>query len=331
MKALKKIFFALLIIIAMVAIVGLIFMPGNVETTQEMTIKAKPEVVFAHVNNLRNWDLWAKWNQMDPNWEVNYTDNPRGTGASYDWKSEDPMVGEGTMTITESVENQLIKTRLDFKDWDGANTEMTLRADGDNTLVSWNFVSDQAGSNLIARYMNAFMKGMLDEDLNVGLSQLKTLAESQTMAMEIEEMPEMIVAYIPVETTSDQITAALGSSYGTILNHLAAQNAEMTVMPMAYYADYRDEKVIMEPMTAINKVIEESETVKIKTLPKRIMAVFHHYGNYTGLSAAHDEALAVLQSLGIEAGVASLEIYETDPGEEPDPNLWLTKICFRIK
>ena len=58
MKVLKKLFFALLIIIALVAIVGLVFMPGNVETSQQVTIKAKPEVVFAHVNNLKNWDFF---------------------------------------------------------------------------------------------------------------------------------------------------------------------------------------------------------------------------------------------------------------------------------
>ena len=330
MKVLKKLFFALLIIIALVAIVGLVFMPGNVETSQQVTIKAKPEVVFAHVNNLKNWDFWATWNQLDPNWNLTYGESSRGNNASYTWESEDPMVGAGTMTVTESIDNALIKTRLDFRDWDGADTEMTFEKDGENTLVTWSIITDQAGSNLFARYMNAFLGGMMEDDLAAGLRALKTISETQTMALEIEEMPEMTVAYVPIETTSEQITLTLASSYGAILQHLPTQGAEMTRMPMAHYADYRDEKVIMEPMIAINKTIDEGETVKVKTLPAQTMAVFYHYGNYTGLGAAHDEALAVLETLGIDAGVASLEIYETDPGLEPDSNKWLTKICFKI-
>ena len=329
MKVLKKILIVLVAIVVLIVIVGF-FMPGNVETTQEMTIKAKPEVVFAHVNNLKNWDFWASWNQLDPNWNLTYGESYKGNGASYTWESEDPMVGAGTMTVTESAENQLIKTRLEFRDWDGADTEMTFRTDGENTIVSWSIITDQAGSNIFARFMNAFLKGMMDDDLAAGLEKLKAISETQTMALEVEDMPEMTVAYVAVETTSDQITPALAQSYGSILQHLAAQGAEMTMMPMAYYADYHNEKVIMEPMTAIDKTIEESETVKIKTLPARRMAVFHHYGNYTGLGAAHDEALAVLEALGIEAGVASLEIYETDPGLEPDTTRWLTKVCFPL-
>ena len=330
MKIIKRILVILVVLIALIVVVGF-FMPGNVETTQQISIKAKPEVVFAHLNNLRNWDLWAKWNQMDPNWQVTYTDPASGSGAGYDWESEDPMVGAGSMTINESLENQLIKARLDFRDWSGADMQMELSTSGDNTTITWSFVSDQAGNRLFDRYMNLFLPAMLEEDLMAGLTNLKALTEAQNMVMHIEELPEVTVAYVPTEAKSAELTPALAGAYGAISQHLIAQEAEMTAMPMANYLEYKDELVVFEPMIPINKTIEESESVKVKTMPQAKMAVFYHYGDYSGLSAAHEEALKVLETAGIQAGVASLEIYETDPGLEPDPNKWLTKICFRIE
>ena len=330
MKIIKRILVILVVLIALIVVVGF-FMPGNVETTQRITIKAKPEVIFAHLDNLRNWDLWAKWNQMDPDWQVTYTEPASGVGAGYDWESEDPMVGAGSMTINESLENQLIKARLDFKDWSGADMQMQLSTSGDSTTINWSFVSDQAGNRLFDRYMNLFLPAMLEEDLMAGLTNLKNLAEAQSMVMHIEEMPEVTVAYVPTEAKSEGLTPALAGAYGAITQHLIANEAEMTAMPMANYLEYNDDMVVFEPMIPINKSIDEGDVVKVKTMPQAKMAVFYHYGNYTELGTAHDEALKVLASAGIEAGVASLEIYETDPGLEPDPDKWLTKICFRLK
>lgn len=326
----KRVLIGITILIALIVMVGFL-MPGNIQTSRSITINADPEIIFAHVNNLRNWNFWAKWNQIDPEMKMDFGDSWKGQNASYDWESEDPMVGAGTMTITESVPNQLVKTRIDFKDWDGADAEMRFQPTGNGVEVSWSFVSDQAGSNLIARFFNGFMKGSLEDDLDEGLSNLKVLSESQAMPMEIDMLPELTVAYIPMETTSDQLTPALARSYGNIIQHITEQGAEMTMMPMANYFHYRTDKVIFEPMIALNKHIEEGDVVKIKTMPPAKMAVFYHYGDYSGLSSVHEEAIKVLSEIGHGPGhgpILPLEIYETDPGLEPDTSQWLTKVCF---
>lgn len=329
MKALKKILIGLVVVVLLFVVVGFL-MPGNIETEQMIRVKAKPEIVFAHVNSLRNWNYWAKWNQVDPNMKTTFSDKVKGTDASYAWESEDPMVGAGTMTITESIPNQIIRTRMDFRDWDDASAEMRFKQVGDSLEIRWSLVSDQAGTNIIARYFNAFTKGMLNRDLMEGLTNLKNLSESQQMAMEIDMMPEMTVAYVPVKTSTDQITPKLAESYGAIAMHIASQGAEMTMMPMALYLAYSDENVDFEPSISIDKSIEPTEVVQVKQYPVQKMAVFYHYGPYHLLSEANAAAQRTLDQMGITYQTARLEIYETDPGQEPDANKWLTKICFPI-
>lgn len=330
MKVLKAILFVFVGLIALVVIVGFL-MPGRMTAEQSITINAKADVVFAHVNNLRNWNLWARWNQIDPYMEINYGDITKGQNAKYDWSSEVYEVGSGTMQITNSKVNEAIDIRLDFTDWGGSNAKMKFTDNGESVDISWSFKSDDAGMNIFARFANGFFSGALNADLIESLENLKSLSEGQTMAMDIEIMPEMNVAYVPVETTGDQITAMLAQSYGAIMTHIATQGAESTMMPMAQYISMDEEKLVFEPSIAINKEIEASDQVMFKKVPAQRMAVFYHYGNYTELSKGHDAAEAFLKKLGVEAGVESIEIYETDPGLEPDPNKWLTKICFRIE
>ena len=329
MRILRIVLFAFVGLIALLVVVGFL-MPAKMTSEQSVSINAKVDVVYAHVNNLRNWGLWSKWDQLDPEMKVTYGETVKGKNATYAWSSELYEVGSGTMRITDSRENEAIGIRLDFADWGGADATISFDDKGESVEINWVFESDDAGMNIFARFANSLFAGALDADLQQSLQNLKTLSEGQSMMMEIELMPEMKVAYVPVETTPDQVTPMLAQSYGAIMEHIAAQEAESIMMPMAHYISMTEDQLVFEPTIAIDKEIEASEKVLFKTVPAQKMAVFYHYGNYTELGKGHDNAEAFLKKLGFEAGDKSVEIYETDPGLEPDPTKWLTKICFPL-
>ena len=329
MKVLKKILIVLAALILLIVVVGF-FMPATMDSEQKITIKAKPEIVFAHVNNLRNWHYWAKWNMIDPNMKVEYNGAWKGKDSGYSWESEDPMVGAGTLTVVESVANESIKTRIDFRDWDGANGQMKLSPTENGVEVTWTFNGDDVGMNLVGRYFNGLFKGAIDADLMEGLENLKRLSESQSMAMEIDMMPETLVAFTTAQGTKAEVTPLLAQHYGMLAGHIAGQGAEMAMMPMANYLEYTDEKVLFHPTIAIDKQIESTDAIQVRQMPEQKMAVFHHYGPYHNLEAANTAAQQYLDALGISYNKARLEIYETDPGMEPDPDKWLTKICFKL-
>jgi len=51
---------------------------------------------------------------LDPNRKLQYEGGPSGVGAKYLWQSEQRNVGNGSLTITQSVTNDTIRTAMDF-------------------------------------------------------------------------------------------------------------------------------------------------------------------------------------------------------------------------
>jgi hypothetical protein len=94
------------------------------------------------------------------------------------WAGND-KVGEGKMTLTESQPNEAVKIKVDFvKPFEGtANSSFALKPDGDQTVVTW---SMEGHHNFIEKAFCLVMNGnkTIGDDLEKGLAQLKTVAES---------------------------------------------------------------------------------------------------------------------------------------------------------
>ena len=191
MKILKKIGLVLLVIIVLVCVISL-FLPSNVKVERSLVINAPSEVVFEQINNLKNWDKWAVWNQMDPNMTKEYFGPERGSGSGYSWKSENKNVGHGKLTITESKANELINTDLEFADQGISKGGFTFSTEGAGVKVNWSMDMDM-GMNPIGKFFGLAMDKMLGPDFEKGLAQLKQVSESmpaETIATEtVENVP----------------------------------------------------------------------------------------------------------------------------------------------
>jgi uncharacterized protein YndB with AHSA1/START domain len=175
---LKKILLGVALIVAVFAIV-VALQPAEFSVTRAETIAAPPETVFAQVNDFHKWRAWSPWEKMDPEMTRTYEGEPAGEGAVYSWAGNSD-VGEGTMTITESRPNELIRIKLEFiKPMEGtSDTEFTFTPEGDGTKVTW----DMAGkNNFIGKAFCLFMSmdKMIGGQFEEGLSSLKTVAESK--------------------------------------------------------------------------------------------------------------------------------------------------------
>jgi hypothetical protein len=173
---LKKIMIGLIVVLAIFAVV-VAMQPADFRVTRSATIAAPASVVFEQVNDFHKWEAWSPWAKMDPNMKATYSGPPAGTGASYAW-SGNSKVGEGRMTITESVPSQLIKINLEFlKPMKATNpTEFTFQPSGDQTNVTWT-MSGRNGfiSKAFCLFMN--MDKMVGGDFEKGLAQIKMIAE----------------------------------------------------------------------------------------------------------------------------------------------------------
>jgi hypothetical protein len=156
--------------------------PGAFRVERSARVASPPEVVFEQVDVLRNWEAWSPWAKRDPNMRMTYDGPPSGPGASYHWLGN-REVGEGRMTITDSVPGELVRFRLDFlKPIRGTNTaEFTFApADGD-TVVTWAMWGTYA---LPAKVVGLLldMDKMIGGDFERGLASIKSITEGAAVA-----------------------------------------------------------------------------------------------------------------------------------------------------
>jgi len=174
---LKKI----LIVIGVIVVVFVIMValqPAEFHIARTATIAAPAEVVFAQVNELKKWDAWSPWIKIDPAMKQTYEGPASGKGAISRWAGNN-QVGEGSMTITESRPNELIRFNLEFiKPMAGTSTsEFTFKPEGNRTTVTW---SMSGRNNFIAKAMCLFMNmdKMVGGEFEKGLAQMKSITET---------------------------------------------------------------------------------------------------------------------------------------------------------
>ena len=97
------------ILIALAVLIGgfLLFVSTRANTfhvERSNSIAAPADVVFASINSLETFPKWSPWEHLDPGMKKTFEGPKAGVGASYAWVGND-KVGEGKMTITESVNN----------------------------------------------------------------------------------------------------------------------------------------------------------------------------------------------------------------------------------
>lgn len=171
MKFLRYLMYFLLLILVVFLVVAFI-QPKQITVQRERVIDAPVEVVFEHMNDLKKWEKWSYWHNMDPDWKVEYSIPSSGKGAYYKWESEDPNVGAGVCTIIESIPNEKVACELDFRDWEDGVSHSKVERMGDKTKATMYMTLD-AGMNPINRVVNSFLVApMLKPSYDTSLSNL---------------------------------------------------------------------------------------------------------------------------------------------------------------
>ena len=177
MRFLKKLILGLLLVVAAMAAISFV-LPRDVAVSRSIAINAPPEAVFPYINDLKKFSEWSPWSKIDPNAKFEYTGPASGVGQKVSWASSDREVGTGSQEIIESVDNQMIRTALDFGADGKANATLHLKPAGNGTEVTWGFSFD-TGYNPISRWMGLMFDNWVGTQYEKGLVDLKKLVESQ--------------------------------------------------------------------------------------------------------------------------------------------------------
>jgi hypothetical protein len=158
------------------------FQPSNYFIVREIKIIAPTEAIFPWINSSKKNSQWMPWADIDPKMLTTYSGPEEGVGAISSWTSEGQL-GVGSATIIESIPNQLVRTKLEYK----KPMEMSQIADisitqsGNESIVKW---SVQGQNNFIGRVFCFFMnmEKTVGGYFEQGLNKLKSTVESEKIA-----------------------------------------------------------------------------------------------------------------------------------------------------
>jgi carbon monoxide dehydrogenase subunit G len=162
------------VVVAFIALVA--SRPSTFRLERSARIAAPPAAVFALINDLHQWGKWSPWEKLDPEMKKTYGGPAAGPGATYAWLGN-KKAGEGQMTILESVADQRVTLKLEFKKPMAAtnDTVFTLTPAGDGTQVSWVMTGVNGfGGKLFQLVVN--IDKLVGKDFEAGLANLDRAA-----------------------------------------------------------------------------------------------------------------------------------------------------------
>jgi hypothetical protein len=150
--------------------------PSEFRIARSLSIRATPAELFARVNDFHRWSDWSPYDRRDPGLKKTYEGPASGPGAIYRW-SGNGEVGEGSMTLRESVPTSRIEIDLAFlKPFPGNNRVVfTFEPMGAETTVTWAMTGRFAFvPKLAGVFVN--MDRMIGKDFEAGLASLRDLS-----------------------------------------------------------------------------------------------------------------------------------------------------------
>lgn len=145
--------------------------PSLGSVTRTAVLPAKPEAIFANVNDLHRFQEWSPWAKLDPNAKTSFEGPASGTGSVFTWSGNND-VGEGKMTIVGSRPNEEVNIKLDFaKPFTSTSmARFALKPEGEGTRATWSMSGERP-------YLARAMCILFNADKMVGDMFEKGLAE----------------------------------------------------------------------------------------------------------------------------------------------------------
>lgn len=175
-----KILLGVVVALVIVFFVGGFMIPPDWMVTRSMTMNATTSKIYPLVSNFKEWDKWSPWNNSkDASLHYTYDGPETGIGAKQSWTSE--KMGKGWMQFTNADPQTGVSYEL-FIDMNGHQStlqgNLNFKAEGAATMVTWTD-HGYSGKSFIDRWMSLFVKPMLGKQFEIGLTNLKAMAEKE--------------------------------------------------------------------------------------------------------------------------------------------------------
>ena len=331
MKYLKRIGWSLIALLILFIALG-IFMSKEVNVTVNREMELPPQVLYNIAGDLNTQFDWNPWLESDESMELTLSDITKGKGASYSWTSND---GIGSQTILDLVPNQKIEFDVVFDDQEASPITMNFSPITDGTDVTWTF-SGKIGFPF--NIMGPFLKRSVKNAFKDGLKKLEQLGEERWneetyngYKINAKNLPERIFIARRDEVKVAEMQQFYATNLGSLFQAVQKAGENMNGMPSGLFYGTETSQGTIDMAAGI----PVSEEVNIKGTATVVLAEsegleIDHYGDYNTLDKVHAAVEAYMKDRGMIHNAPYVEEYLTDPGEEKDPNKWLTKVYYYL-
>ena len=341
MKILVKILKGFGIFILFIVIISF-FLPSATHVQRSMVIKASPEIVFNQVNTLKNWTKWSPWHYIDTAIQLTYDGPQAGTGARYSWKSNNPQVGEGSLSILGNIAYDSIYCKMEFKG-KGFSYQYFKFYKVDSVKITWTIYSRIEDMpwymHISAKYFNLLADRMFGSDLEKGLDNLKKLTEkisaeeySRThFEVNIKTTKAQTIAAYRTITSAKNIGGDIIVSYTKISDFAKANNLKQAGALFIIFHSYSPGKIDLECAAPINKFVKGNKEINVREMKSVIAATVNYHGGYDKIAFAHNAIKKWVEDNNKTISGDPWEVYIVSPMTEKDNAKWLTQIYYPIE
>lgn len=170
-KLLKVLFKYVLVLLLIVVVVGLL-LPQDYRVSKHVEINANSSTIKTLVADFNQWDTWSPWQQVDPTIEFIVNEPGAGVGAHQSWIGK---WGYGEMTITSLSDDEMSFNILLNNEHIIEGT-LTFSPQANANIVTC-YIEGQSTTLLISGYMALVYEYILNNTLELGLNNLKTVAQ----------------------------------------------------------------------------------------------------------------------------------------------------------
>lgn len=151
-------------------------------------------------------------------------------------------------------------------------------------------------------------------------------------AVSIKEIPQRYVASLRKVIPSYQDERIL---WEQMTNETKPQNIQMAnpCYGLAVFHDegYKESDVDVEIQMALSGTYKDTENVHFLTVPAVTVASAIVKGGYDQLTPVNEAIAAWVVDNGYDFNGAMFCIYHVSPGHDPNPDNWVTEVCYPVK
>lgn len=335
---LKKVFLGVLTLILLLGI-GSLFISNIHHIERSTYINASPKVIFRELNTLKQWEKWNTWLKLDTTMKISYNDIPSGTGARLQWTSANQNVGNGTLTITKSIPEQLVEVELNFDGKGKGLNGFKIEPAGDSTKLTTYFTSEM-GWNPVLKYFSLMTKNAVIEMTDNGLKSIKDYIEQMMLSATPESTIDLVeikesVPYLSVHAIAAKpsISKEIEQCYSQIQEEIKKQNLEVSksIAPFAIYYKAENDTFEFDACIATSSAGKSNSKFISSELKSGRYIMSRYFGPYENTTTTHLAIKAYAQDNNLTVSGPPIEVYVTDPTVEKNTSKWETDIYYPIQ